>query len=264
MSSGISPRFKWSFSSLTAFEQCPQMFYLQYIKHVPQEENAFSQYGTFCHGLLEAWAKDEIPDFALAEEYEKRYDENVTSPFPPFPKGMPQKYYDQGLAYFQSFAGFGDQFEILSVEERFEIDIDGYTIVGLADLVLKDRSTGEITVIDHKSKTSATMAKDLPTYRKQLYIYAEYVKQKFGVYPAHLKFNLFRENKWVEEAFSEEMLKETKQWIVDTIESILLEADWCPKVSSFFCRFVCSCFDACPKRDEVLNHPSKEKKKPPS
>lgn len=69
----------------------------------------------------------------MAEEYEKRYEKSMCHTFPPFPKGMYQKYYDAGLKYFSDFSGFGDDIEILTVEERFEIDIDGYTFVGVAD-----------------------------------------------------------------------------------------------------------------------------------
>lgn len=236
------------------------MFKLQYIDRVPQDENSFAQYGSFCHELLEGYAKHTIPDFALAEEYENRYDEKVTAPWPPFPKGMPQKYYEQGLQYFESFAGFGDQYDIISVEEKFTLNIGGYPLVGLADLVLRDRLTGDITVIDHKSKSSSTMTKDLPTYRKQLYIYAAYVKEKFGQYPKYLKFNLFRENEWVTEEFDETVFHEVMQWVVETIEEILLEADWKVSCSSYFCRFVCGVFNDCPAREAVLNPLPKEKK----
>lgn len=256
----VPPGFKWSFSKISSFEHCPMMFKLQFIDKVPQDDNAFALYGSFCHSLLEGYAKHQIPDFALAEEYEKHYDEYVTRAWPPFPKGMPQKYYDQGLQYFENFNGFGDNYEILSVEEKFQLDIGGYPFVGIADLVLRDKETGDITVIDHKSKSSSTMAKDLPTYRKQLYIYAAYVKEKWGVFPKYLKFNLFRENDWVTEEFDQAVYDETMQWVVDTIEAILLEADWKVSCSSYFCRFVCSVLDACPAKEAVLHPPEKEKK----
>lgn len=256
----IPANFKFSFSSLETYAHCPMQFKLQYIDRVAQLDNAFAQYGSFCHSLLEGYAKGQIPDFALAEEYEKGYDAHVTTAWPPFPKGMPQKYYDQGLQYFEGFQGFGDEYEILSVEEKFQLDIGGYPFVGLADLVLKDKNTGEITVVDHKSKTSSTMAKDLPTYRRQLYIYAAYVKEKFGVYPKYLKFNLFRENDWVTEEFDIEQFDATMKWVVETIEAILFEADWKVSSSSYFCRFVCGVFCECPAKEAVLNPPPKEKK----
>ena len=173
---------------------------------------------------------------------------------------MGEKYYQQGLEYFESFEGFGDQYEILSVEEKFELDIEGYCFVGIADLVIKDKATGDITVIDHKSKSASTMKKDLPTFRKQLYVYAAYVKERFGVYPKYLKFNLFRENDWVTEEFDPDMFRETMRWVVDTIEEILFETEWKVSTSPYFCRFVCGAFNDCPARDAVLNPPPKEKK----
>lgn len=54
--SSIPPRFKWSFSKLSAFETCPMGFKLQYLDRVPSDGNAFSDYGTLCHKLLEEWA----------------------------------------------------------------------------------------------------------------------------------------------------------------------------------------------------------------
>lgn len=248
----LPPDMKWSFSKLEAFRHCGMMFRLTYLDKVEKMDNGFAEYGTFCHKLLEEWAKGECPEFALAEEYQNRYEEEVTAPFPPFPKGMPQKYYDQGLAYFESFSGFGDRYEILTVEERFEIDVDGYTLVGLADLTLRDKATSGIVVIDHKSKSHSSMKKDLDTYRKQLYTYAMFVKQKYGVYPEKLVFNMFREQTFIEEAFNAEILEQTRKWIVDTIHEIEQCSDWIVSSSSFFCRFVCSVFDSCPARDAIL------------
>lgn len=256
----VPPDFRWSFSKLETYAHCPMAFKLTYLDKVPDEENAFSQYGTFCHSLLEGWARQEIPAIALADVYEAGYDQAVTRSFPPFPKGMGEKYFDQGLQYFAAFDGFGDQYEVLSAEEKFELDIGGYRFVGIADLVLRDRESGDITVIDHKSKSSATMKKELATFRRQLYVYAAFVKQKFGVYPKYLKFNLFRENQWVTEAFDPAAFEETMAWVTRTIESILFETEWKVSPSSYFCRFVCGCLDACPAKDAILYSPPKEKK----
>jgi len=211
-----------------------------------QDENAFAQYGTLCHTLLEKWARDELLSFELSEEYEKMYASSVNCPFPPYPKGMPQKYYDAGLEYFNGFDGFGDAYEIVSVEEKFELDIDGYLFVGIADLVLRDKNTGEISVIDHKSKSMSSMKKDLDTYRKQLYIYAMHVKDRYSEYPSLLRFNMFKDGVFIDERFNEETLHATRKWVIGTIEDILMESDWDGAGSSYFCRFVCGVRNCCP------------------
>ena len=254
----IPPNFKWSFSKISSFAHCPMSFKLQYIDKVPQDENSFSQYGTFAHLLLEKYSKGELPAIALASEYEDGYDSAVTRPFPPFPKGMAQKYYEAGLSYFENFDGFGDDWDVLSVEDKFEMDIGGYPFVGIADLVLRNKNTGEIWVIDHKSKSKSSMDKELLTYRRQLYTYAAHVKQKYGVFPDRLSFNMFKEGTWIHEAFDHQMYEDTMKWIVDTIESILFEVDWAVSPNSYFCRFVCGVLDACPAKDAVLNPPPKK------
>lgn len=176
---------------------------------MPQEQNAYAEYGTHCHSLLERWAKGELLAFELADQYDAEYLTAVQHDFPPFPRGLAGKYYDEGLNYFRSFDGFGDDSEILAVEDKFEIDIRGHRFVGIADLVLRDKETRAITVIDHKSKSLKSLKQKLFENTRQLYTYAAYVKERFGVYPAMLRFNMFRYGLSVDEPFSMERYEET-------------------------------------------------------
>lgn len=241
-------------------------FKLQYIDRVPQDGNYFSDYGTWAHELLENYAKDKIPCFALAEAYQDGYDRAVTHKPPPFPKGMAEKYYEAGLKYFESFDGFGDEWEIAiidgepAVECRFEIRIGGYPFVGIIDLVLRNKHTGAIMVVDHKSKSKNSMDKELSTYRKQLYVYAAYIKEKLGVFPEILRFNMFKEGYFIDEIFNEEAYEDTMNWIVDTIESIFLESEWRISESSYFCRFICGVLDHCPAKNAILYESARKKK----
>lgn len=257
----IPANFKWSFSKLSTYDTCPTQFKLCYIDHVKDDGNAFSDYGTFAHSILEGWAKGEIPEYLMADVYQDGYDEAIKHSFPPFPKGMPEKYFEAGLRYFETFEGFGNEWEVVSAEERFEIDIGGYPFVGVLDLLLRHKDTGELWVVDHKSKSASSMSKELLTYRRQLYTYAAHIKQKYGVYPDKLSFNMFKEGTFIDETFDLDMFNDTMKWIVDTIEDIILETEWkvCP--SSYFCRFVCSAFLECPAREAVLNPPPKKGKK---
>jgi hypothetical protein len=227
---------------------------------VPQDGNFYSDYGTFAHQLLEQYAKEEIPCFALAEAYEQGFDVCVTHDPPPFPKGLREKYYEAGLHYFDAFDGFGDEWEIAlidgkpAVECKFEIRIGGYPFVGIADLVLRHKKTGAYMVIDHKSKSRKSMEKEIGTYRRQLYIYAAFIKEKLGVYPEKLCFNMFKEGYLIEERFNQEAFDEAMTWVVDTNEQILLEFEWEPQPSDYFCRFICGVLDYCPLRHKILYH----------
>lgn len=243
----IPDDFHYSFSKLDSIEKCPMMFKLEYLDGVEGLDNAYAQYGTLCHSILEQWAKGELMDFMLADEYASRYDNEVNIPFPPFPAGLGQKMYEAGLSYFEGFDGFGDKYEVLAVEEKFSINIEGYTVTGIADLVLRNTETDEIEIIDHKSKSLKTMKKDLPVYRNQLYIYAMWCKEKFGKYPTKIKFNMFREgnNVFVEENFTSDGLANAKTWILDRIHEINTTEEWRVSPSSYFCRYICGCSERC-------------------
>ena len=191
--------------------------------------------------------------FELADAYEAEYDEAVKHYFPPFPKGLAGRYYDEGLQYFRSFDGFGDDMEILSVEDKFELDIRGSWFVGIADLVLRDRNTGDITVIDHKSKSMNSMKKAQYENTRQLYTYAAYVKERFGAFPTLLRFNMFRYGVNIDEPFSMKRYEETMDWIERTIAEIRAEKEWKVSSSGYFCRFICSTRLYCPIAGEIMN-----------
>ena len=250
----------YSFSALTSFLQCPMSFYLHNIEGVPSDGNAFSDYGSYCHKLLEDWEKGTIPLFALADEYEEGYQSNVTHAFPAFPKGMPEKFFLAGLEYFENFSGFDEDYEILEVEKKFSIQIRGHEIHGIADVICRNKKTGKIEVIDHKSKSKASMKKEYQIYKKQLYLYAIYIKQEYGEWPARLRFNMFREGYWITEDFDEAYVKETEDWIEDTIKKIEATKDWAICPNWFFCMQLCDVIGSCPARDAIVTGAAFEKK----
>ena len=187
-----------------------------------------------------------LPTDELPGEFDSRYATAVCHPFPPFPKDMAGKYHAAGLRYFQSFEGFGQSQEILGVEEKFVTTIGGYAFSGVADLILRNVKDGSITVVDHKTKSPASMRKDLAASKKQLYVYAAFVKEKYGEYPALLRFNMIRDGGFIDEAFNPETYGGTMSWINDTIDLILLEDEWQASCSSYFCQFVCGVRRFCP------------------
>lgn len=226
---------------------------MQYIDKLPQEQNAYAEYGTLCHSLLERWAKGELMSFELADTYTAEYDAAVAHYFPPFPRGLAGKYYEEGLSYFKTFDGFGDHFEVLSVEDRFEIDIRGNAFVGVADLILLDKHTGLIEVIDHKSKSMKSLKQKLFENTRQLYAYAAYVKERFGEFPSMLRFNMFRYGVSIDEPFSMDRYSETLDWIERTIAGVKADRDWLVSSSGYFCKFICSTREHCPIGNEIIH-----------
>ena len=243
----IDSNFKWSFSKLSSFQTCPLEFCLQYLQDppLPQEQNPWAEFGILCHALLEEYAKGEIEKDMLAFEYASRYDNIIQHHFPPYPKGYAENTYQQGLAYFENFEGFGSQYQVLSAEEKFEIPIRGYRFVGVSDLTLRNMETGKITVIDHKTKSESSMKSEVSLYRHQLYLYAEYVKQHYGEFPETIQFNMIKSEKPIIEQFSPERHEETLNWLENTITDILFETQWNPNPKQYYCKFICSMLPYC-------------------
>ena len=239
----------YSFSALTSFEECPAMFAMNYLADhkIASEQNAFAEYGILCHELLDKYAKNELCDFELAAEYEARYPDVVVHNFHPIPKSYPETAYNKGLEYFESFTGFGDEYEILDSEVEFVTTIAGHKFKGIVDLILKRIDDGKLIIIDHKSKSAAGMKKDFPTYVKQLYLYSIYVKEKYGEYPVLLRFNVFKEKQYFDEVFSEDKLNEVVGWLDHIVTMIELEDEFNPKPpSEYFCKWICSYSTHCP------------------
>lgn len=247
MSIQIPENFNWSFSKLSTFETCPYSFYLQYLHDPPLEkqQNAWAEYGILCHSLLEEYAKGELKAEALTAEYKRRYPDVVVHNFPPYPKNYAEKAFQQGIDYFDSFTGFGDGYEVVSTEEYFSIRIGSYTFVGISDLVLRDKNTSDLIVIDHKTKSESSMKNELDLYKKQLYIYAEHVKNKYGCFPTEIQFNMIKSCVPIIEKFSPEKHAETLQWVEDTIDLIFFEDQWEAKPNQYYCRYICPVFQHC-------------------
>lgn len=249
--------FRWSFSKLAAYLQCPRSFYLTYIEDDKDDaiESFYGQVGTWCHKLLEGFAKDEIPAFCLAEEFADGYDANVTMSPPKFPKNIWQSTYDQCFAYFDQFNGFGDEWEVISVEDKFVIRLaDQYNVSGIADLVLRNKDTGAIRIIDHKTKSKSSLSKEINLYRKQLYLYAHWCYERFGQWPQDVCFNMIRTQEMIIEPFSLEEHDKAMQWFVDMIEQIQSAdtfEDWNCNISKFFCQNICDLSLACPEWQEI-------------
>ena len=244
--------FRWSFSKLAAYKQCKQSFYLQYIACNQEQEidSYYSQYGSFAHKLLEEYYKGDLPSFCLADAWRDGYEENVTMPPPRFPAGLGDKYFAAAEEYFENFQDLPDKYEVLSVENKFVINLEGYNISGIADLVIQDKETMDIIVIDHKSKSMSSLKKERNLYRKQLYLYALWVYETYGRWPAKLIFNMFKEHTEVVEDFSLDALEETKKWFLDTIHEIETDdvfESWDTNYSSYFCGQICSCATECDK-----------------
>ena len=246
----------YSYSQLSSFDECSYNFYLQRIEGLSEQaSNAFAEKGSLIHDLLDKWAKKILTKNEMITEYERRYGEEVVSAFPPFPKGYAKKAYESGLQFLENFDEFVG-YKVISAEEKFKIDIllkDGTTrpFIGILDLLLRDESTDELVLCDHKSKSLQSFKKtEDKMYRQQL-LYSIYVNEKYGQYPDVLMFHLFgADGVKPQRLFSKDQFNETIEWATKQIKGIeeYTVLDWltCKETPDYFCWNLCSARKECP------------------
>jgi hypothetical protein len=269
--------FTWSFSRLDTYETCPYAFFLEYVKCYDMDngklESSFGQFGKFCHTLLEKYFKGEIELFQLSTDYKNGFDENVTAYFPPIKGGasMRDSYFEKGLAYFQSFEGFTD-FDVIGIENEYRFKVGDWDMVGFVDIEAKHKDTGELYIIDHKSK-SAVDKKKITAKTKgrmvetidgryvpfhlliQLYIYAIPFYEKYGKYPDKLAFNMFKIDDWYEVDFKIEDFEDAKTWVEEKLYAIYNDENYNKGADAdgFWCDFVCGQRQNCEYSSRYFN-----------
>lgn len=246
----------WSFSRVNSYATCPYGWKLHYIDHVPQESSGFAEWGSLCHSIFEDYAKGNLAEYELLDAYDERYSEYMHSGFPPSRGGsLADKYYERGRELFATFDGFPDNLEILGVEQEVHLDVGGWHFIGYIDLLGRDKDTGKLVVIDHKSKSRFKSKEEQEHYTLQLYLYAQWVYEKYGEYPDRLVFNMFRVDDVVTIPFSKDDLEKAKKWFVDTIHAMEEDTDFWDKIAltydkqskplstyqcnDFFCKYLC-------------------------
>ena len=234
---------RYSFSKLSSWYTCPLMWKYTYIDNKPQDENAFAQYGTFVHSILERYAKGELDFAELSDIYENEYKDNVTVEFPPNSfVDLSERYYEQGKDFFNQFWGYSDK-KIIAAEEKFEIELDDFIFNGIIDLVFEE--DGNLIIRDYKSKAKFKSRAELKEYARQMYLYSLYVKEKYGKYPSELQFLMFRTNELVSIEFSEDALREAIEWAKETVSQIRNAWAYENKEPDFFCDAICSYRNNC-------------------
>lgn len=188
----------------------------------------------------------------------------MTASYPPILRNYEQKAYNQALNYFQTFKGFGNN-EIISTEEPFEIKVGSYWFRGISDLIMKNPD-GELIVVDHKTKSPSSMKADYDLYLNQLYLYAEYCKRKYNVYPKYLYFNMIKDPSVTKiETFSPSQMQKTLEWTEQTIDAIYMESEFLAAKaeeitkggSDFYCRWICPMYDVCEEAQEAVANKQK-------
>ena len=249
----------WSYSRLGAYKSCPYSFYLQYIeKEKESESNFYAEVGSFVHGILEKIFRGEMSVDDATEYFMKNWKKKITHKLSK--KEAVNKAYEACANYlaetdFDSI----DDYEILGIEQKIKTEISGYSFVGYIDLLLKEKSTGELIVVDHKSakyplkadgKTPLKNTEEtFESYKRQIYLYSKYVYEKYGQWPSKLAWNHFKEQRIVVIPFLQSEYQAALDWFVEEIHKIENDNLFDANKDYFFCANLCNFRKSCEYRD---------------
>lgn len=247
----------WSYSRLSAFEQCRYSFYLKYIVEDEDtylaEGNYWAEVGSFMHEILEKVFKGEMDIEDAASYFIDHYDENV---FYTAKNSIMNNAYEACIKYLEEEdLSWLEYFEILGVELEVIFKIKGYQFKGYIDLLLRNKETGDIVVLDHKSaaypfseKTKKLLKaheKSFLSYEKQMYLYSNAVYQLYGRFPKWIAWNHFKAQKFAIIPFDIDKHREATQWFIDTIHTIENEKEFKETMDYFYCHNLCEFRNSC-------------------
>ena len=172
----------WSYTRLSAFEQCPKMYELTYIKQLDGVSNFFAEFGQYVHKIYEMYERKKLRRNQLLAYYKAHWEKNIVTPAPYSEwVDFEANWYRKGCAAMRSPPRL-KEYEVLGVEEMVQFKVAGEDAVGFIDLLLRRKKDGAIIIGDHKSgkpikillngNVSKTDAARFAGYRRQLYLYS--------------------------------------------------------------------------------------------
>lgn len=212
------------------------------------------------HSLYERFYKGQLDFFDVCNEYEDKYNLNITLKFPKNAYAdLNKKYYQSGLNALETFDDIPENYEVLDIECKIDTLINDIRFIGYADLIIRNKDTQDIIIVDHKSKAKFSSKAEQKKYARQLYLYSIYVKEHFGKYPTYLVFNMFRVGQIVKIDFKKSDLEEAISWFTNTVSEIYFDLEFIDKheivgkdlltfaKQDFFCNELCGVRKYCPR-----------------
>ena len=216
----------YSFSRLHAYEQCPYLFYLKYIEGREGESNFYAANGKAMHEIFEELLTEKISidecTIAYAEKFDMIFETERES--------IMENTYEKCMDFLCEMDDIDrNLYEIIGVEMILEFMVEKYKFKGFADLVVKNKLTGEVILVDHKQaghflKKDGTPLKNqldnFLAYKKQMYLYCKGLKEQHGIQVDKIVWNHFKESQVTVIPFRQEELDETVEWAKKLIAKI--------------------------------------------
>lgn len=244
----------WSFSRIKAYEDCPYAFYRHYVLSPgdPADSNFYAENGSLMHEVIARYLSGDSSLDDAVKEYSGRFDEIAYD----VSEKIMENTYNKCMDYLCETDGLDrDRHDVLMVEQHIKFKIGKYKFQGFVDCVLKDKESGKIILLDHKSedhffKKDGTVLKSkansFMAYKKQMYIYCVGLKETFGINVDKIAWHHFKDGGKISAIdYSEDELNETVQWVFDTIGRIKKDKDFLPNKSYMMCYELCGYRNDC-------------------
>lgn len=139
----------WSFSRLHLWENCPYAWYLKYIEERDEEQNYYAANGKLMHSVFEELLNGKI----TLEEASAMYDEGYEYIDVNTRYSTMENTYNKCMDYLCTVDPIDKKYEIVGVELKLSFKLlEKYDFTGFIDCLLRDKDSGEIILVDHKSQ----------------------------------------------------------------------------------------------------------------
>lgn len=248
----------WSHSRIGAYEDCPYKFFLKYIKDYKDTDMFYASYGSFIHKLIESYYLGLLTKEDMLSAFLSGFSAQVKGDRPS--EKIVSDYIQYGIQYMKQFQPF--PFRMVAVEKKINFSIDGINMVGILDYI--GEKDGKLYIVDNKSrnlrhrsgrKKPTKYDEELDAMLRQLYLYAEALKQEYGQYPESLCFNCFRNQTFIEEPFVETVCKDVVSQTAAKVREIMDADDFHPNWEFFPCSYLCGvsqycCYDEMQRKEK--------------
>ncbi len=225
-------RLKLSYTHLSEYNNCAQEYNLRYNYQFRNSKNKALTFGEVAHTILNLIHQKQITYQKEAKGQIVSNDEitEIINRVKHFNQNLKNDTNDEFTEIEQAIYNYWennkDKYIIIGSEVPFSITHDDYDLEGQIDLIVKDKQTNDITIIDFKTTNETNSQKLIERYQKQLFIYATAIKKL----PEYEKYNI-KEAMIYSVKFSQEIpvpitdmaLEEIDALIDDTVNKILSE-----------------------------------------
>ncbi|MCS3901804.1 ATP-dependent helicase [Methanococcus voltae] len=219
----VNPDMAFSPSKIVDYDSCPLMFKYKNVLSIPTPKKSYFSVGNTVHKIFEILGDKKINDERITIEMaQNMLLENLKE------QDFDSKTeYDEQMTNCLNMLNYWFEFEknnvdkIISVEEKFSINLCNHTINGIIDRIDKTTDDNYI-VLDYKTGKTA-LSKNKLLNNIQLIIYAIAVKEKYGKYPIQIGHIYPAIAKSVILDIEESKIEEIKQNIESYIDKIMNE-----------------------------------------